>query len=142
MRYPFYWAPLKHCSGSGDQIKMRCRRLGDIVNVCTIKQSGETATPKVERPGGDVMKRTNHANHSRNAKESGHFAAVRTLICRSTWYNIYSFAPIVLWLVCWWNIHSRTPINARFGFDSPCGRSVLIFEGPIYLSHERIALLE
>jgi hypothetical protein len=96
MRYPFDLALLKHCSGSGDRIKIRCRRLGDVVDVCIIQQSGETVTPKVDRPGGDVMKRTNLATHSSNAKESGHFAAVRTLICRSTWYNVCSLAPIFL----------------------------------------------
>jgi hypothetical protein len=67
MRYPFDWALLKHCSGSGDQIKMRCRRLGDVVDVCIVKESGETVAPKVDRPGGDVMKRANIANHSGNA---------------------------------------------------------------------------
>jgi hypothetical protein len=79
MRSPsFYWVLLKYRPGSGDQIKMRCRRLGEIVDVCTIKQSGETVTPKVDHPGDDAMKCADFANHDSNAKESGHFAVVRT----------------------------------------------------------------
>jgi hypothetical protein len=94
MRYPLYWALLKHCPGGGDQVKMRRRRLDYVVDVGTIKQSGDTVAPKVDGPGSDIMKRAKLVNHGSNAKESGHFAAVRTLICTSTGYNIIVEYPI------------------------------------------------
>jgi hypothetical protein len=128
MRYPLYWALLKHCPGGGDQVKIRSRRLDYVVQVDTIKQSGDTVAPKICSPGSDVVKRANLANHGSNNKEAGHFAAVRTLICRSTGYNVHSLAPVFLRCCCWWNIHSRAPINTRFGFESPGGGAVLIID--------------
>jgi hypothetical protein len=105
MRCPFDWALF---SGGGDQVKMRGCGIDDVVPVGTIKQSKETVAPKLNGPGSDFVKGANLANHGSNAKDSGHFAAVRTLICRSTGYNVHSLAPIHS---CWWNILARTPIN-------------------------------
>jgi hypothetical protein len=42
------------------------------------------------------MNCANLANHGSNTKESGHFATVRNLICRSTWYIVHSLAPLFL----------------------------------------------
>ena len=78
MRYPLYWALLKRCPGGGDQVKVRSCKLDYVVEVGTIKQSGDTVAPKEDSPGSDVVKRANLANHGSNAKEAGHFAAVRT----------------------------------------------------------------
>jgi hypothetical protein len=82
--------------GGGDQVKMRRRRFDDIVDVCTIKESGETVATKVDGPGSDVTEPAELAYHGSNAKEPCHFAAVRILIGRSTGYDVYSLAPIVL----------------------------------------------
>jgi hypothetical protein len=67
-----------------------------VVDVGAILQSDGPVASKIYGPGSDVMKRANLANHGSNAKESGHFAAVRTLIGRSTGYNVHSLASIVL----------------------------------------------
>jgi hypothetical protein len=97
MWYPFYWALLKHRSRGGGQVKTRRRRLDGTVDVDTINWSEETVAQKVKGPSGDVMKRPNVANHAANhgsvAKDSGHFAVVRTLIRRSTGYDVHSLAP-------------------------------------------------
>jgi hypothetical protein len=82
MRYPFYWALLKHRPGGGDQVKMRRRRFNDKVDVCTIKESGETVATKVNGPGSDAMEPAELAYHGSNAKEPCHFTAVHTLIGR------------------------------------------------------------
>jgi hypothetical protein len=121
MRYSFYWALLKHHPGGGDQAKMRNLRFKDIVDICTIKESGETVATKVDGPGSDVMEPVELAYHGSNAKEPCHFVAVRTLIGRSTG------SPIVLRCSFWWNIRSRTPINTRFSRDSPGGGAILVF---------------
>jgi hypothetical protein len=78
-----------------DPVIMRTRRCNDVVDVCTMK-SGETVATKVDGPGSDVMEHAELAYHGSNAKDSCHFAAVRTLIGKSTGYNVYSLAPIVV----------------------------------------------
>jgi hypothetical protein len=121
MRYLFYWALLQHCSGGGNQVKMGRCRFDDVVNVGAVRQSREPVAPNVDCPGRDVVKRTDLANHGSDAKEFGHFAAVLTLICGGTGYNVHSLAPMFLRCGFWWNTLFRTPINTRFGFDSPGG---------------------
>jgi hypothetical protein len=101
VRYPFYWVLLKRRPRGGDQVKMRRRRLGDVVDVGKINQSGETVAPKVNGPSGDVMKCTSLANHGSDAKDSGHFAAVQTL---------YVVAPGTIF----------TPLH-RLSFDAAAG---------------------
>jgi hypothetical protein len=56
------------------------RGLYDVIDVRTIDQVGETITPKVHGPDGDVMERTNLANQSSHTKDSCRFAAVRASI--------------------------------------------------------------
>jgi hypothetical protein len=74
-------------------------RLYDVIDVRAIDQSDETITPKLDSPGGDVMKQANLASHSSATKYSGHFAAVRALIRRG----------------CGYDIHSRATFDPRFG---------------------------
>jgi hypothetical protein len=68
MWYPFYWALLKRRPRGCDQVKVRRRRLDDVVDVGTLNQSGETVAPKVHGPSSDAMKRANLANHGSHAK--------------------------------------------------------------------------
>jgi hypothetical protein len=135
MRYPFYRTLLKHHPGGSDQVKMRRRRLNDIVDVCTIKYSGETVATKVDGSDRHAIEPAELAYHGSNAKEPCHFAAVRTLIGRSTGYDVDSLAPIVLRCSFWWNIRSRTPIYTIFSRDSPGGGAILVFEGTVGLRH-------
>jgi hypothetical protein len=135
MRYSFYWALLKHPPGGGDQVKMRRLRFKDIDDICTIKESGETVATKVDGPGSDVMERVELAYHGSNAKEPCHFTAVRTLIGRSTGYDVHYLAPIVLRCSFRWNIRTRIPINTRFSLDSPGGGAILVFEGTVAHGH-------
>jgi hypothetical protein len=56
---------------------MRRRRLDYVIDVGIIKHSGETVAPKVDGPGGDVMKRANSPNHGRVAMPKSPVTSLR-----------------------------------------------------------------